>query len=109
MYWDQWRIQSWSEGGFPIVANVSGRLGSVPVTVSPPDLKKIMVGGGFPGNQKTPLDTPLGTALHVVIQFACLVSCFCHNEHSEQDVQYRSRERGDLERQAVQYSTRIMT
>ena len=24
-----------------------------------PQIKKIMAGGGFPGNQKTPLDTPL--------------------------------------------------
>ena len=32
----QWRIQSWSEGGFPNVANVRGQSGSVPVTVSPP-------------------------------------------------------------------------
>ena len=33
---EQWRTQSWSEGGFPNVANVRGRSGSVPVTVSPP-------------------------------------------------------------------------
>ena len=32
----------------------------MPVRLSPPDLKKYgRRGGGFPGNQKTPLDTPL--------------------------------------------------
>ena len=33
------------------------------ITVSPPDLKKNHSRGGFPGNQKTPLDTPLGLTL----------------------------------------------
>ena len=47
-----WRIQSWSEGGFPNVANVSGRSGSVPVTVSPPDLKNH--GGGVSVQPENP-------------------------------------------------------
>ena len=46
-------IASRSEGGFPNVANVSGRSGSVPVTVSPLIKKNHgRGGGGFPGNQK---------------------------------------------------------
>ena len=52
----QWRIQSWCQGGFPNVANVSGWWGSVPVTVSPSWFKKKSWPGGgwFPDNQKTP-------------------------------------------------------
>ena len=46
-------------GGFPShkfkwLVKVGANKGVIRV-----DLKKIMAGGGFPGNQKTPLDTPL--------------------------------------------------
>ena len=54
----QWRIQSWSQGGFPKAPNVSGWWRSVPVTVSLPSLKKIMA-GEVSGQPENPLDTPL--------------------------------------------------
>ena len=38
----QWRIQSWSQGGFPKVANLSGWWRSLPVRVSPPWYKKTL-------------------------------------------------------------------
>ena len=60
----QWRIQSWSQGGggggfpshtFKGLVKVSASYSVIRV-----DLKKIMAGGGgFPGNQKKTLDTPL--------------------------------------------------
>ena len=45
------------------LVRVGGALGSVPVTVTPTMILKNhgRGGGGFPGNQKTPLDTPLRT------------------------------------------------
>ena len=53
MLW-QWRIQSWSQGGFPKVANLRGYWRSVPARVSRPWLKKIMAWGGFRATQKPP-------------------------------------------------------
>ena len=58
-------VQSWSRGGFPKVANWSGWWRSVRARVSSPWFKKIMARGGFPGNQKTPLDTPLDLVVMV--------------------------------------------
>ena len=58
----QWRIQSWSEGGFPKVANVSGRSGSVPVTVRVTPLIKKNHGRGGGGGSGQPENPGYDTA-----------------------------------------------
>ena len=46
--------------GFPKLANLSGSVVKVDASIyQTPDFKKILAGGGFPGNHKTPLDTLL--------------------------------------------------
>ena len=54
-----WRIQSWSQGGFPKTHKFEGlvKVGASKGVIRV-DLKKAWP-GGFPGNQKTSLDTPL--------------------------------------------------
>ena len=47
----------------------------MPVTVSPHWLKKPWPGGGVPGNQKIPLDTPLTDNTRVCVCL-CLCACF---------------------------------
>ena len=51
----QWRIKSLSQGGGSKSRKFKWLGRSVLVKMSPPLSKKIMAGGGFPGNQKTPL------------------------------------------------------
>ena len=62
LYWNQWRIQSWSQGGGGFPSDKLKWLVKVGASkcVIRVDLKKIMAGRRFPGNQKKTLDTPLG-------------------------------------------------
>ena len=57
----QWRIQSWYQGGGGVSkchkCKWLVKFGDSKCLT--PWFKKIRAGGGFPGNQKTPLDTPL--------------------------------------------------
>ena len=60
---NQWRIQSWSPGGFPKVANCTSKwLVKIGASYGVTPLNKKNHGqGGVSGQPETPLDTRLGT------------------------------------------------
>ena len=68
----QWLIQSWFQGGFPKVENLSGCWRTVPVKSVTPWLKNITVGGGGGGWVSGQPENPSGYAtdsrLHLLEQ-----------------------------------------